>query len=75
MDFRRPIGNACKPRLRGVGLLLVKTTGGLSAIKDAICCWAIFIPGQDRPLNCARLRPGLVIYWDTIQNLESYLDA
>ena len=75
MDFRRLIGNECKPRPRGVVLLLVKIKKELSAMKGLICCWAILIPGQEQSLYPAGLLYGLVFYWDSIQKLESFLDA
>ena len=75
MDFRRLIGNECKPRPRGVGLLLVKIKEELSAMKSLICCLAILILAQGWSLYAAGLLYGLVFYWDSIQKLESFLDA
>ena len=75
MDFRRLIGNECKQRTRGVGLLLVKIKKELSAMKGLICCLAILILAQEWSLYPAGLLCGLVSYWDSIQKLESFLDA
>ena len=75
MDFRRFIGNECKPRPRGEVLLLVKIKKELSAMKGLICCLAILNLAQEWSLYPAGLLYGPVSYWDSIQKLESFLDA